>query len=222
MCSGVVPQHPPARLTKPARANSASSAEVISGVSSNPVSDIGFGRPAFGYTLTKVSALCDSSSTYGRISAAPSAQFRPTLSGRAWRTEFQNASTVWPDRMRPEASVTVPEIITGTAVQAARRALVLDRLDREDRGLRVERVEDRFDQQQVDAAVEQRTRLLVVRDAQFVEADVARAGVVDVGRDRRGLRLRPERAGDEARAFGRARSDRRRARASLAAARFIS
>ncbi len=33
--------------------------------------------------------------------------------GRAWRTECQNAVTVWPDRMRPEASVTVPETITG-------------------------------------------------------------------------------------------------------------
>ena len=51
---------------------------------------------------------------YGRISAAPSAQFRPTANGLAWRTECQNASTVWPLRMRPEASVTVPEIITGT------------------------------------------------------------------------------------------------------------
>ncbi len=50
---------------------------------------------------------------YGRISAAPSAQLRPTASGRAWRTECQNAPTVCPDRMRPEASVTVPETITG-------------------------------------------------------------------------------------------------------------
>ena len=29
------------------------------------------------------------------------------------RSEFQNASVVWPDRVRPEASVMVPEIITG-------------------------------------------------------------------------------------------------------------
>jgi len=50
---------------------------------------------------------------YGRISAAPSAQFRPTASGRAWRTECQNAVTVWPERMRPDASVTVPEMMAG-------------------------------------------------------------------------------------------------------------
>ena len=49
----------------------------------------------------------------GRISVAPSAQFRPMASGRACRTECQKAETVWPDRMRPEASVTVPEMMTG-------------------------------------------------------------------------------------------------------------
>ena len=46
-------------------------------------------------------------------SAAPSAQLSPTASGRACRTEFQNASVTWPDRVRPEASVMVPEMITG-------------------------------------------------------------------------------------------------------------
>ena len=34
-------------------------------------------------------------------------------SGRACRTEFQNASVTWPDRVRPDASVMVPETITG-------------------------------------------------------------------------------------------------------------
>jgi hypothetical protein len=48
MWSGVVPQQPPAMLTKPACANSLSNAEVMSGVSSKPVSLIGLGRPAFG------------------------------------------------------------------------------------------------------------------------------------------------------------------------------
>jgi hypothetical protein len=44
---------------------------------------------------------------------APSAQLSPTSSGRACRTECQNASVTWPERVRPEASVIVPEIITG-------------------------------------------------------------------------------------------------------------
>ena len=34
-------------------------------------------------------------------------------SGRACLTEFQNASVTWPDRVRPEASVMVPDTITG-------------------------------------------------------------------------------------------------------------
>ena len=33
--------------------------------------------------------------------------------GLAWRTEFQKASTVCPDRVRPDRSVIVPEIQIG-------------------------------------------------------------------------------------------------------------
>ena len=35
------------------------------------------------------------------------------MKGRAWRTECQKAVGVWPDRVRPERSVMVPEIISG-------------------------------------------------------------------------------------------------------------
>ena len=49
----------------------------------------------------------------GRSSLPPSEQLRPTTSGFACRTEFQNASVTWPVRVRPDASVIVPEIITG-------------------------------------------------------------------------------------------------------------
>ena len=48
ICSGVVPQHPPAILTKPLIAKSLSKDEVSLGVSSKPVSDIGLGKPALG------------------------------------------------------------------------------------------------------------------------------------------------------------------------------
>ena len=82
-----------------------------SGVSS--YSPKALGRPAFGCAETKQSATRDSSATYGRSSSAPSAQFSPTASGRTCRTEFQNASVTWPDRVRPLASVMVPETITG-------------------------------------------------------------------------------------------------------------
>ena len=45
-----------------------------------------------------------------------------------------------------------------------------------------------LDQEQVDAALDQARGLLAVGRAQLVEGDVARARVVDVRRDRRGLR----------------------------------
>ena len=73
------------------------------------------------------------------------------VTGLACRTEFQNAAGVWPDSRRPERSVMVPEIITGS-VDAA---FVADFRDRVDRRLGVERVEDGLDQQQIGAAVDQ-------------------------------------------------------------------
>ena len=67
------------------------------------------------------------------------------------RSEYQNASAVWPDSVRPEASVMVPEIITGRRAAACLEHFV----DREQRGLGVERVEDGLDHQHVGAAVDQ-------------------------------------------------------------------
>ncbi len=46
MCAGVVPQHPPTRLTSPASANSASTAAVSAAASS--YSPKALGRPALG------------------------------------------------------------------------------------------------------------------------------------------------------------------------------
>ena len=111
MCSGVVPQQPPVRLTRPDAANSPSTSAIWSGVSSYSPNSLG--SPALGWAETKQSATRASSATYGRRSVAPSAQLRPTTSGRTWRTLFQNASVVWPERVRPLASVMVPEIQTG-------------------------------------------------------------------------------------------------------------
>ena len=91
---------------------------------------------------------------YGRISAAPSAQLRPTASGRTWRTEFQNASGVCPDSVRPDASVIVPDTMSGRRRPARSKYA----LDREQRRLGVQRVEHGLDQQQVGAAVDQRRR----------------------------------------------------------------
>jgi hypothetical protein len=86
MCSGVVPQQPPITLSQPLLAHSPTCAAIDSGVSS--YSPKAFGRPALGWHEVWVSARRASSSMYGLSSFAPSAQLRPTASGRAWRMEL--------------------------------------------------------------------------------------------------------------------------------------
>ena len=61
-----------------------------------------------------MSAIPASSSMNGRISFGPSAQLMPMLSSLLCEIEFQYASTVWPDSVRPLKSVIVNETITGT------------------------------------------------------------------------------------------------------------
>jgi len=55
------------------------------------------------------------SATCGRISVAPSEQFTPTTSGSARSIERQNASTVCPDRVRPDRSTMVTATSIGQA-----------------------------------------------------------------------------------------------------------
>ena len=57
-------------------------------------------------------------------------------------------------------------------------------LDRDNPGLRVERVDDGFEEQQVAATVDQASRLFLVRIPQLVEGHVAERRVVHVGRNR--------------------------------------
>ena len=111
ICSGVVPQQPPTRLTRPRSMKSPRVSAISSGVSSYSPNSLG--RPAFGCTLTKVVATLATASTWGRRASAPRAQFKPTINGSAWRIECQNASGVCPDSVRPLASVMVPDTITG-------------------------------------------------------------------------------------------------------------
>ena len=50
----------------------------------------------------RTGAISDSVSKYGRICAEPRAQLRP-IDKRfgVWAIEIQNASVVWPDKVRP-------------------------------------------------------------------------------------------------------------------------
>ena len=75
------------------------------------------------------------------------------------------------------------------------------------RGLAIECVEDGFDQQQIDAAIEQAPHAFHIAGHQFIEADIAEARVVDV----RGNRCRatggPQHARDKTRLVRRLRGE---------------
>jgi hypothetical protein len=178
MCSGVVPQQPPAMLTKPASANSRSSAEVSEGSSSRQLFGVGAHQ------------------------------------GGAQRA-------IEADGERPGVAYRIPEGRHGLARQDAARGVgdgpgdhqrqargvrvfVEILVDREQRGLAVEGVEDGLDQQQVDTAIDQAAHLLIIAGDQLVEGDVARGRVVHFRRNRRGLGRRAEGAGDKARLVRRA------------------
>ena len=77
--------------------------------------------------------------------------------------------------------------------------------DRKQRRLGVERIEYRFHEQQIGAAFDQSVDSFGIRGDQLVVAHVAKARVVDVGRDRRRAVGRPQRPGDESRLVGRLR-----------------
>ena len=72
-------------------------------------------------------------------------------------------------------------------------------LDADDRGLGVERVENRFHQEQIGAAIQQPSRGLLVGLDQLGEADVAETRPVDVGRERGRAVGGAQHARDEAR-----------------------
>ncbi len=88
----------------------------------------------------------------------------------------------------------------------ARAARLEDLGDGEEGGLRVERVEDGLDEQDVGAAVEQALDLRPVGAGGLGEGEGAVAGVVDVGRERERLVERPDGTADPARALGRSRT----------------
>jgi len=86
MCSGVVPQQPPARFSSPSFAIASSVAAISSGDSVYSPSSLG--SPALGCTLTGNSATRDNSRMCGCSSVAPSEQFRPMAVMGACRMEL--------------------------------------------------------------------------------------------------------------------------------------
>ena len=86
-------------------------------------------------------------------------------------------------------------------------------VDGVDRGLGIERIENGFDQHDIDAAFDKAMQGLVIGDDQIVEGDIAEPWIVDVGRHRRGAVGRPDGAGNEPRFFRRSGGSRVGARA---------
>ena len=133
------------------------------------------------------------------MSRAPSAQLMPTRERprvadrgveRVERLARQRAAAAIGDRDRDHQ-------------RQADAALLEHVLDRDDAGLGVERVEDRLEEDDVGAAVDQAAHLFLVGRAALVERHRAEGRVVDVGRDRERPVHRADRAGDEARLVGR-------------------
>ena len=85
--------------------------------------------------------------------------------------------------------------------KAAAAALEV-RFQREQGGLAVQRVEDRLDEKEIRSALRQSIDRLAVGRDQLIEADIARARIVDVGRNRRRSVGGTQRAGDESRLAG--------------------
>ena len=177
MWSGVVPQHPPTRLTNPASANSA----IIRGrlVGCLVVLAEGVRQPRV--RVARDERVGDP----GHLGDVGT-----QLLGAEGAVEPDRQRRDVPDR-RPERLGHLPGERAAAGVgdrardddRPAPAALLEDRLHGEDRRLGVEGVEDRLDEEQVRAAVEQAVGRIGVRRHQLVEGHVAGAGVVDVGRD---------------------------------------
>ena len=104
---------------------------------------------------------------------------------------------VWPDSVLPLRSVIVADRMIGHL------ALGIDLGDSKQRRLGAERVDDRFDQQDVDAAVDQPAHLLGEGIFHLIERHRAERGIVDVGRNRQRLVRRAHRSCDKPRLVGR-------------------
>ena len=149
-----------------------------------------------------MSATRDELLDVGRASrSAPSAQLRPTASGRAWRTEFQKASVVWPERVRPrgvgdgagdhhrQRRPPLARTASSTAKSAALALSVSKMVSTRSRS--------------TPPSTRPRGLLAVGRDAARRSVTLRAPGSLTSGEMRGGAVGRAERAGDEARPAGR-------------------
>ena len=116
-CSGVVPQQPPTTLTSRPRRTRGVSARVgrLLVVLSHRVRQTGV-RVAGHVGVGDPRELLEERPHLARAEE----QLTPTRSGSACSTEIQNASAVWPERLRPLRSIAVNESQSGTPVRRRR------------------------------------------------------------------------------------------------------
>ena len=82
----------------------------------------------------------------------------PTLSRAMCETEIQNASMVWPESVRPLRSTMVTETISGRRFPVVFKIL----FGGKQRCFAIQRVENRLDEQNIDAALDEAANLFVV------------------------------------------------------------
>ena len=106
-----------------------------------------------------------SSSICGRIVSGPSAQFMPTANSGTCDTAFQNASTILPGDKRTAAFAER----AGNHHRHAFAAVFKILIDREQAGFEVQRIDDRFRQQDIDPPFDKGGDLFVIRIDHRVE-----------------------------------------------------
>ena len=194
MCSGVVPQQPPTRFTRPASANSRSSPRRRLGllvVAAERVRQAG----------VRVAA------HERRRDRRELGQVRPHLAraeravdadGERPRVRDRGAERV--DRLPGQRAAALVGDGDRDDDRQPRAAALEHLVDREQRRLGVQRVEDGLDQQDVDAAVEEPAHLLGVGVAHLVEGDRPRRSRSFTSGEIESVRfVGPMRAGHEAR-----------------------
>ena len=196
MWSGVVPQHPPTRLTRPASANSADDRGGLLG--RLVVLPEGVGQAGVGVAGDERVGDPRHLGDVGPHLLGPEGAVEP-------HGERRHVPDGVPEGLGHLARQGAPGRVGDRAGDDDRPApalLLEERLDGEDRGLGVERVEDRLDEDEVAAAVDEPAGRLEVGRDELVVGDVAGTGVVDVRGDRRRARRRAERPRDVARPVG--------------------
>ena len=147
MCSGVLPQQPPAILISPPRANSPRERAMSAGPRSKPVGESGLGKPGIRIAGDgDVRFLRElGQERIHQIGTERAVEADRQAASRA-RTAFQNASMVCAEIIVSPPRPTAAEIMTGSFDLSV---LVEHFADGDQRRLGVERVEDRLHQQQV-------------------------------------------------------------------------